>query len=166
MYKRCTIEGRKYLSKFSLTKLLNMKLYLLGVLSLMYSLTIHAQNDIIKKGSLTLSPGIGIGTAWSDYGNKIGVPPLSVSLDIGIAPNITIGPYIAYSSTTETDYFSGDYTYTHLLIGAKGAYHFDISDKFTGHAGAMRRQKPAHSYTTFLLELLIISIPKQASLRN
>ena len=114
-----------------------MKIYLLSLLALMHSITSNAQDDIIKKGSLTLNPGIGIGSAWSNYGNKVNVPPLSVSLDIGVAPDITIGPYVAYSSTTEPDAFYGDFTYTHLLIGAKGAYHFNISDKFTGHAGGI-----------------------------
>ncbi|MCW3073499.1 MAG: hypothetical protein JWP69_568 [Flaviaesturariibacter sp.] len=109
-----------------------------------------AQGALVHKGSKSLSIGLGFKTSWDEYGDKIKMPPLSASLDFGVADNVTIGPYVAVSSTSGEGY--GDfvdtqtgnissayytYTYSHKLVGLRGTYNLPVSDKLSAYAGAM-----------------------------
>ncbi len=62
------------------------------------------------------------------------------SLDFGINDNISLGGYVGYSSSKED--FSGfganySWKYTYIIVGARGAYHFDLVDNMDTYAGLM-----------------------------
>jgi len=81
---------------------------------------------------LSLNTGVGIGSNLTIDNSTITVPPISVSLDIKILPQVTIGPYIAY----EKNNYYGSTEYG--LAGARGTYHFLIPSKTFGvYAGAI-----------------------------
>ncbi len=110
-----------------------------------------AQISLPKKGEIFLSPGIGIATVWDEFGTKLKVPPISVTVAFTVSDKITIGPYLGYGATSGNGwgYFihkqTGDivgpeyytYTFSHFLLGVKGAYHFPIADKLYGYGGGI-----------------------------
>ena len=81
---------------------------------------------------LSLNTAVGIGSNLTIDNSTITVPPISVSLDIKILPQVTIGPYVAY----EKNNYYGSTEYG--LAGARGTYHFLIPSKTFGvYAGAI-----------------------------
>ncbi len=85
------------------------------------------------KGQKDLNIGIGLG---STYGMPIGA-----SLDLGVSENISIGAYVGYASKKESfgvpGFGSYTWKYTAILIGARGAYHFAVNDKFDPYIGVL-----------------------------
>ena len=120
------------------------------IFSLSFAASAQEGHEIFR-GSLYLSPGIGFGTAWGEYGDKLKMPPITISADIGIKENITVGPYLGFGSSIGTQYVDlisledgsggwtyADLTYRHILAGVKGAYHVDIQmEKYGAYGGAM-----------------------------
>ena len=81
---------------------------------------------------LSLNTAAGIGSNLTIDNSTITVPPISVSLDIKILPQVTIGPYVAY----EKNNYYGSTEYG--LAGARGTYHFLIPSKTFGvYVGAI-----------------------------
>lgn len=89
-----------------------------------------------EKGQKDLNVGVGL---LSTFGaGKATLPPVSVSLDFGITDNISLGAYLGYSMFKEE--FAGlNYTwkYSYLIVGARGAYHFDLLDNMDTYAGLL-----------------------------
>ena len=95
-----------------------------------------------QPGEKIVQAGLGFGMAGV-YGD-IAFLPLSVSVDIAKEIEgypISFGGLIGYTSSKD-EYKSGSYwwkwTYSYLLIGARGAYHFKMkSDKIDPYGGLM-----------------------------
>ena len=104
-----------------------------------------SNNLPILKGENHLSLGLGLGSAIGSFGTSTKTPPLSISYDIAVTDEITVGPYLAYTSTGGTEYYydnsanlrSYAYTYSHTIVGVKGKYHFEVSNKFSAYVGAI-----------------------------
>jgi len=86
-----------------------------------------------KKGNNMLNIGIGPGLAGI-YGS-MDVPSISAGLQLGIHEKFSVGGIVGYSSSSYDagSYLGHDYkwTYTYIVIGARGEYHFidaDIKD--------------------------------------
>jgi hypothetical protein len=92
-----------------------------------------------KAGENVLSIGAGFGMSGI-YGDA-GIPPLTASFDRGINENVSVGGIVGYASSSQTWGIGTSYewTYTYIIIGARGAYHFDVfkSEKWDTYAGAM-----------------------------
>lgn len=86
-----------------------------------------------KAGTKDLNLGIGLGSSL--YGDAV-IPPISASLDFGYNKDISIGGYLGFATTS---YGIGDWewNYTHIIIGARGAYHFYNEDKIDAYGGLM-----------------------------
>jgi hypothetical protein len=89
-----------------------------------------AEDDAtFPKGSLAFSLGVGFGDLfWSGYGSALGVSPVldidyALTDQIGIG-NISIGGTVAYTSTKYTYYDEPNASYSAILVGLRGAYHF------------------------------------------
>lgn len=92
-----------------------------------------------EKGTKLGQVGIGYGFAGI-YGTT-SVPPISLGFQYGIEQKISIGGILGYTSSTyDLGRYNGvDYswTYTYILIGARGEYHFlENSENMDGYAGA------------------------------
>lgn len=101
--------------------------------------TITAGNPSFSKGQWDVNAGIGLLRTF--YGSHNGVvPPVSVSAEVGVTDQISVGGYIGYTSTSERFGFQGDYDrvkYTFVIVGARGSYHFNIWDKMDTYGGLM-----------------------------
>ncbi len=95
----------------------------------------HAQ---FEKGQVDANIGIGLGASFAT--GTVDLPPVSLALDFGITDNLSLGAYLGYSASKED--FSGfgvnySWKYTYLIVGARGAYHFDLVDQLDTYAGVM-----------------------------
>jgi hypothetical protein len=93
-------------------------------------------NAQYEKGQKDLNIGVGL---LSTFGvGKAQLPPVSAALDFGITDNISLGGYIGYSMFKE-EFAALNYTwkYSYLIIGARGAYHFDLLDNMDTYAGLL-----------------------------
>jgi hypothetical protein len=112
-----------------------------GCLSLGY---LNAQDPVFSKGDKILNIAVGLGsTLYTGTYYKGQVPPLSVSLEIGVADNIIdekgkigIGPYLGYSSYKYTNQDWG-WKYSNFILGAKGNFHYQFVDKLDTYVGLL-----------------------------
>lgn len=97
-------------------------------------LTNEAQAQKFQQGQIDLNLGVGLGATFGT--GDIGLP-LSLSLDYGINDNISIGGYVGYAGSNENLPFVGEISYTYLIVGARGAYHFDVTENLDTYAGLL-----------------------------
>lgn len=123
-----------------------MKKLLLSLLVVVFAFTqLHAQESTFKKGDKVINLGIGLGsTLYTGTGYKMGIPPISGSLEIGIVnllndkASIGVGGYVVYSSHKYSySYFiyTDAWTYSNFIIGARGAFHYALVNKLDTYAG-------------------------------
>lgn len=101
-------------------------------------------------GTNVINVGVGIGGAylsgWTGY-NKSQTPAIGLSFEHGMweagSGTISLGAYVGYKSIKD-EYVDPYYNYseswkwTYTIIGARGAYHFDVdNDKLDLYLGAM-----------------------------
>ena len=109
-------------------------------------LFIFATSESYAKGPFNLNKSdlnIGIGLGSHVYGNTSTIPPISASYEVGfpwkindITKNISLGGYLGYAMS-ESDWSWGTYTYTEIIIGARGSYHFYNEDNIDAYGGLM-----------------------------
>ncbi len=86
---------------------------------------------------------IGVGFGSTLYGDAA-IPPITASYEIplpvdspsDITKKISVGG-VAGISMTESDYYFGTYSYTHIIIGARGSYHFYNEGNIDAYGGLM-----------------------------
>lgn len=93
---------------------------------------------VFKEGISNLNLGIGYGFAGI-YGDMT-IPPISASFDYGASDNVSVGGLIGYTSSEQkytwgTDEYGWKYSY--IVIGVRGAYHFDLGEKFDPYVGGL-----------------------------
>jgi len=105
-----------------------------------------AQDEVFVKGSKVLNVGVGLGSYQT--GSMV-IPPIAISGEYGITDAlisstgqgyIGVGGYLAYTSSKESfgyDSHSFDWKYSYLIIGARGAFHYQFVDKLDTYAGVM-----------------------------
>jgi hypothetical protein len=121
-----------------------MKKLLMLLLVVVFSLTqLVAQKSTFLKGDKVLNLGLGLGSVWytgSYY--KTQVPPVSASFEVGIVDGILekavigVGGYMAYSAY-KSDYGTGGWKYSNIVIGGRGNFHYPLVDKLDTYAGLM-----------------------------
>jgi hypothetical protein len=70
---------------------------------------------------------LGLGGVAGAYGTS-GMPPISASVDYGYNENISVGGLVGISTSKE-EFFGWGWEYTYIIIGARGAYHYDLLHK-------------------------------------
>jgi len=110
------------------------------------SISSFAQKSF-QEGTNVINAGIGVG------GLQWGGVSFGASYEHGVTDNISVGGNLGYSGFS--DY---DYSYTAILIGARGSYHFLTTDNIDPYAGAdlgyvvlshsgFNGNYPVHSYS-------------------
>ena len=110
-------------------------------------LTTSAQ-DIFVKGEKVFHAGLGIGSYLGGSGYSSTVPPLLVSAEYGVTDAlldddkgyIGIGGYLAYSANKQDFLLNGSnygWKYSYVILGARGAFHYQFVDKLDTYAGLM-----------------------------
>lgn len=87
-----------------------------------------------EKGQIDANVGIGLLATFG--AGKAQIPPISLALDFGITDNISLGGYFGYSTFKE-EIMNYSWNYTYMIIGARGAYHFDLVDNMDTYAGLL-----------------------------
>lgn len=83
------------------------------------------------EGAIDINAGLGLGTTLTGTGI-----PFNASLGYGINENISVGGYLGFAQTNE-DFLGGTWTYTNLIIGARGAYHYPLVEDIDTYGGLM-----------------------------
>ena len=104
------------------------------------SVSLANAQEIFHKGSTAVNVGVGIGSIYSN----VTIPPLSASLDYGVADNlindnngsISVGGYVGYTATSAA-YGISKYRTSYAILGARGAFHYQFAPKLDTYAGLM-----------------------------
>ena len=112
-------------------------------------LTASAQEEVFVKGDKVAHAGFGIGSYLGGSGYTSTVPPVLISAEYGVTDALLnngkgyvgVGGYMAYSANKYNagSYNGADYGWKHsyIIIGARGAFHYQFVDKLDTYAGAM-----------------------------
>jgi hypothetical protein len=77
-----------------------------------------------KKGDQVVNVGLGIGGFPGMYGS--GSIAITGGYENAITENISLGGVLGYSSSSYDYGFGDSWKFTYILIGARGAYHYDL----------------------------------------
>ncbi len=89
----------------------------------------YAQKIAFDKSDKIFQVGVGMGYGGI-YGDSI-LPPISGTFDMGYNKNISIGGFVAYSSSEDIFSTGGDeygWEYSYIGFGGRGAYHYGLFD--------------------------------------
>jgi hypothetical protein len=101
-----------------------MKRILLISVLMVLVLSISFGQMAYNKGDQVINLGVGIGGFAGAYGT--GAIAITGGYENAINENISLGGVVGYSSSSQ-DVFAGyGWKYTYILIGARGAYHYDL----------------------------------------
>ena len=91
------------------------------------------------EGSSVVSGGIGLGSNLYSGSQSLRIPPLFATYDYGIRDMWSVGGIVGVAGSKD-EWRSGpyqyQYNYTHILIGARGAYHFYSDYTWDVYGGA------------------------------
>ena len=112
----------------------------LAALALIGSVSLANAQEVFHKGTTAINAGIGLGSYYSG----ITIPPLSVSLDYGVADNlingnngsISVGGFAGYTASSHT-YGAYKSTFSYIALGGRGAFHYQFAPKLDTYAGMM-----------------------------
>ena len=117
-----------------------LKKVFLAALALIGSVSLANAQEVFQKGTTAINAGIGLGSYYSG----ITIPPLSVSLDYGVADNlingnngsISVGGFAGYTASSHT-YGAYKSTFSYIALGGRGAFHYQFAPKLDTYAGLM-----------------------------
>ena len=101
-----------------------MKRILLISVLLVIAVSLSFSQMAYKKGDQVVNLGIGLGGLASAYGSS-GIA-ITGGYEYGVNENISLGGVLGYSSSSEDFGYGYGWNYTYILIGARGAYHYDL----------------------------------------
>jgi len=99
--------------------------------------------QVYTKGQQDLHLGVGLLSTFYGGGFRSVLPPINVSYEKGITENIGVGAYAGYASSRYNyagyDNLNYHWTYNYILLGARGAYHYDVfkNPKLDTYGGLM-----------------------------
>jgi len=109
-----------------------------------------AQDDVFQKGDVVIHAGVGLGSYLGGTGYKSTLPPIIISGEYGLTDALIkktgkgyvgVGGYLAYSAnkyeigTYDNDKYGWKYSY--IIVGARGAFHYQFIPKLDTYAGVM-----------------------------
>ncbi len=102
----------------------------------------NAQEKKFIKGDKNISLGVGFGSPWIGDGNSMTFPPVSASFDYGLRDDlgpgvIGIGGLIGVAGYRYDNLPYYAWSYTTVIVGARGTYHYQLVDKLDTYGGLM-----------------------------
>ncbi|SHF28956.1 hypothetical protein SAMN05444274_104305 [Mariniphaga anaerophila] len=120
------------------------KRIVLSLFVLFLAFSLSAQNTTFNKGDKVLNLGIGFGStlySGSHYTSKI--PPISASFEVGVKDelfdensSLGVGGYLGYTGA-KWEYMNYGWDYSSVIVGARGALHYQFVDKLDTYTGLM-----------------------------
>ena len=112
----------------------------LAALALIGSVSLANAQEVFQKGTTAINAGIGLGSYYSG----ITIPPLSISLDYGVADNlingnngsISVGGFAGYTASSH-GYGAYKSTFSYIALGGRGAFHYQFAPKLDTYAGLL-----------------------------
>ncbi len=114
------------------------------LLAILFAVSAKAQNTTFTEGDKVLNLGLGIGSTLYTggfYGSSI--PPLSASLEFNVvdelfdeSSSIGVGGYLGYAGYNYKG-FNSDYSFSNIILGARGAFHYQFIEQLDTYAGLM-----------------------------
>jgi outer membrane protein W len=98
--------------------------------------TLTANAQAYEQGSKQLNVGIGLGSTLTGSGLKSTIPPIGLSFEYGLKEKISVGGYLGYAGASQ-ETFGWKWTYTYIVVGARGSYHFATTDKLDPYVGVL-----------------------------
>lgn len=113
-----------------------MKKIILTAFAFLFAITLinEVQAQQFQQGQMDLNVGVGLVPTFGT--GDVGIP-LSVSLDYGFNDQISLGGYVGYAGSNDNFPFLGKVSYTYLIFGARGAYHFELTENLDTYAGLL-----------------------------
>lgn len=104
--------------------------------------SVSAQDNAFQTGTGMLRASVGVlptfGSSFSGGGySSKWTPPLSISYEYGISDRVSIGLMGGYATQKIVDQSDNGFKYNHLLIGARGSYHFATTESFDPYFGVL-----------------------------
>ncbi len=119
------------------------KLLLSFVIACFVMAQLNAQESTFLKGDKVLNLGIGLGsTLYTGTYYHLQVPPISASLEVGVADNILekgvigVGGYLGFSSY-KYEYANSGWKTSNIIIGARGNFHYPLVEKLDTYTGLL-----------------------------
>ena len=111
-----------------------MKKFFLSAIAFLFAITLVQEVNAQKfeQGQIDLNLGVGLVPTFG--AGDVGIP-LSLSVDYGFNDQISLGGYLGYAGSSDNIPFLGKISYNYIIVGARGAYHFDLSEKLDTYAG-------------------------------
>ncbi len=101
---------------------------------------LFAQANMFSKGDKVANVSIGLGSSIYGSGYKIGIPPIGASFEYGIKDelfneksSLGVGGYLGFTTATWGSYYS----YTNIIVGARGIVHYQLIDNIDTYAGIL-----------------------------
>ncbi len=115
----------------------NLLIALAFILALGYTAEAQKTQTYYKVGESNLNIGVGLG---STLVGDLDLPPISASYEVGSdlfkIPNVSLGGYVGFAQSSE-EYFAWKWSYTHIILGARGSYHFYADKMWDCYGGLM-----------------------------
>ena len=93
-----------------------------------------------EQGDKLLNVGVGFGSTFLASGLKSTLPPVGLRFELGVTDKISAGAYMGYAVASHEMAAAGgnwEWKYSYVIIGARGSYHFVLTEKLDTYAGAM-----------------------------
>jgi hypothetical protein len=120
------------------------KRFFLVLFSLMLTFIANGQNTTFKEGDKVLNLGLGFGSylyTGSYYTSRI--PPISASFEVNVKDelfdensSLGVGGYVGYTGAKWENQGWG-WNYSSIIIGGRGALHYQFIDKLDTYTGLM-----------------------------
>jgi hypothetical protein len=138
------------------------------LIAALFLFALPAEAQSFQKGQTDINIGVGLGNTFIDGSYRNYLPPLSISAEIGITNDVSLGGYFGIAGASSTYYYydngnphwnngngyyyTDTYRWTYYIVGLRAAYHFGRFiqiDKLDCYAGLMLAGDFVHeSYTT------------------
>jgi len=103
-------------------------------------LALAGRSQMFNEGKIIGQVGLGVASPYYYSGTDGLFPPIHLSAEYGIDPNISVGGIFGYAASRykHSDY-RGTYSYrlSYRIFGARGSYHFYNTEDMDIYAGAM-----------------------------
>ena len=111
---------------------------------MLHSLSSVVSASLTHRKYSTRVPRLSTLVSLGSYYSGITIPPLSVSLDYGVADNlingnngsISVGGFAGYTASSQT-YGTYKTTFSYIALGGRGAFHYQFAPKLDTYAGLM-----------------------------
>jgi hypothetical protein len=98
-------------------------------------------SQVFNEQKIFAQAGFGFGSPYFANESTSSFPPIHFSAEYGITKNIGVGGMIGFAGSRYkySDILGRSYqwTYRYFIIGARGAYHYDLNEKTDLYGGLM-----------------------------